>query len=100
MLLIPQPDRGSASSITNSNASARVGAPGRPSRFLDSSLPRKLWMPPFGGMTYKGAGALDVGIDMGLRLAASVRDGALLGVADGLSISPVRTRLVIVAPRL
>src|SRR5262249_42452441 len=114
MLLIPQPDSGSPSASRNTSMNARVKETRLPARLSNSSLPRKresrarpgldpggpilVALPPMSALL--GFSTLDVRIDMGLRFAAGMGDGALLGVAHGLSIAPERARLIIVPPRL
>src|SRR5215469_97555 len=97
MLLTPQPVSGST---TQSNSRKPRSSPGKARR---SPPPPPSW----GGAGVGGASdampadaALDIRINMGLPLAARMRDGALLRIPDGLSIAPESTRLIVMAPRL
>src|SRR5271168_2713105 len=90
---------------TSKIASPRV-RPGQPPGLTNSSnVPGAVanvlvscWKPPIAMRAMRGPS--DVGVAVGLGLAARMRHRALLGVADGLGVAPQRAGLEVVLARL
>src|SRR6185369_8348594 len=95
MLLTPQPASGKATSSVKRKPRRIAPTPAHPRSLLSP--------PPFvkeRDDAVAMSAVLDIRINMCLRFAAGMGDGTLLRIADGLSIAPYGTRLIVVLARL
>src|SRR3954451_20292188 len=94
MLLTPQPASGKATKSDRRKPRSTAPSPARPrppplrGRDRDEDAPAAM------------PAASDICINMCLRFGPGMGDGTLLRIADGLSIAPYGTRLIVVLARL